>query len=116
MENKPNLSSELIGSLDPTKGDGKRVQMLMLLAFDRRISFMIKLLLIGAVLYVFLPDLIIGPWDDAVVVYALSNFFIVLCKYRHPEVYKEHYDKLVLNRVSWRDRTSGWEQDNTAWL
>jgi len=32
------------------------------------------------------------------------------------EVLRTHYDRLVLNRLSWKDRVGSWEQDNTQWL
>jgi len=46
-----------------------------------------------------------GTHDDTVMALAMG------C-----EVLRTHYDKLVLNRMSWRDRVGEWEQDNTAWL
>jgi hypothetical protein len=46
-----------------------------------------------------------GTHDDTVMALAMA------C-----EVLRTHYDKLVLNRMSWKDRVGEWEQDNTAWL
>ena len=46
-----------------------------------------------------------GTHDDTVMALAMG------C-----EVLRTHYDKLVLNRMSWKDRVGEWEQDNTAWL
>jgi len=46
-----------------------------------------------------------GTHDDTVMALAMA------C-----EVMRTHYDRLVLNRISWKDRMSNWEPDNTNWL
>lgn len=46
-----------------------------------------------------------GTHDDTVMALAMG------C-----EVLRTHYDRLVLNRLSWKDRVGSWEQDNTQWL
>lgn len=46
-----------------------------------------------------------GTHDDTVMALAMG------C-----EVLRTHYDKLILNRMSWKDRVGEWEQDSTEWL
>ena len=46
-----------------------------------------------------------GTHDDTVMALAMG------C-----EVLRTHYDKLILNRLSWKDRAGSLEQDNTQWL
>ena len=62
---------------------------------DRRINPLVKLLPIGSLAYLLIPDLMLGPVDDAVVVWIGTYLFVELCP---PEVVTEH--RVALNQVS----------------
>ncbi|MFA6512540.1 MAG: hypothetical protein WCV86_05485 [Patescibacteria group bacterium] len=48
------------------------------LVFDKRVSFWLKLLPIGSLLYLILPDFMPGPLDDAAALWLLNYLFIEL--------------------------------------
>jgi hypothetical protein len=58
---------------------------------DRRINPLIKLIPIGTVLYFFIPDLILGPIDDALILGVGVYLFIELCP---PAIVEEHRQAL----------------------
>jgi uncharacterized membrane protein YkvA (DUF1232 family) len=62
---------------------------------DKRVNPFIKLLPIGTILYFIIPDLIIGPIDDALIVWLGTYFFIELCP---QDVVQEHRDALQNKR------------------
>lgn len=62
---------------------------------DQRVNPFLKLLPIGTILYFIIPDLIIGPIDDALVVWLGTYFFIELCP---QDVVQEHKDALSNKR------------------
>lgn len=68
-----------------------RVKLILRLLRDRRVSPLLKLLPIGALLYLFVPDLAIGPFDDAAVVWLGSVLFVELCP---ADIVQEHTDDL----------------------
>ena len=68
-----------------------RFKLILRLLRDRRVSPLLKLLPVGALLYLFVPDLVIGPFDDAAVVWLGSVLFIELCP---PDIVREHTDAL----------------------
>ncbi len=70
---------------------GVRLKLILRLMGDRRVNPLLKLLPIGTLLYLLIPDLVIGPIDDAVVIWLGSILFVELCP---PEVVKEHTDSL----------------------
>ena len=69
-----------------------RVRLILRLLADRRVSPLIKLIPIASVAYIVIPDLVLGPLDDAAVVGLASYIFVELCP---PEVVKEHMDRLT---------------------
>jgi hypothetical protein len=78
-----------------------RLKLILRLMRDRRVSPLLKLLPIGALLYLFVPDLAIGPFDDAAVVWLGSVLFVELCP---PEVVREHSDDLrSVVDADWRE-------------
>ena len=86
-----------------------RIKLILRLMADRRINFLLKLLPIGALIYLVSPiDLIpgavipfIGALDDAAVVWLGITLFVNLCP---EEVVQEHMEALqkVINS-SWRN-------------
>ncbi len=68
-----------------------RVKLIFRLLLDRRINPLIKLIPIGAVIYLIFPFDIPGPVDDVAILWAGAYFFIELCP---PEIVQEHVDAL----------------------
>jgi hypothetical protein len=58
---------------------------------DRRVNPFLKILPIGTVLYFFIPDLILGPIDDALILGIGTYLFIELCP---PHIVEEHREAL----------------------
>lgn len=61
------------------------------LVLDKRVSPLLKLLPIGAVVYFFAPDLLPGPFDDAALAWLAVQMFVELCP---PEIVQEHLDAM----------------------
>lgn len=68
-----------------------RLKLIGRLLSDDRISPLLKLLPIGSLLYLFVPDLAPGPVDDALIVWLGSTLFVELCP---PAVVEEHMNQL----------------------
>lgn len=78
-----------------------RIRLILRLMKDRRVSPFLKLLPIGSLVYLFFPDLVIGPLDDAMVIWLGGYLFVELCP---PQVVEAHLNEL--RRVipaNWRD-------------
>jgi uncharacterized membrane protein YkvA (DUF1232 family) len=78
-----------------------RIKLILRLMGDRRVSLLLKLIPIGALIYFFIPDLVIGPLDDVFILWLASYLFIELCP---PHIVEEH--KMALNQVirgDWRE-------------
>ncbi len=74
-----------------------RIKLIYRLLGDKRVNPFLKLLPIGGLLYFIIPDLAIGPFDDAAVIGLSSYLFIELC----PDgVVQEHMRNLRLNLKS----------------
>jgi hypothetical protein len=78
-----------------------RFKLIFRLMGDKRVSPLIKLLPIGSLVYFLVPDLVLGPIDDAVVIWLGTYVFVELCP---PEIVKEHMNELtgVVNS-EWRE-------------
>jgi hypothetical protein len=73
------------------QGVSTQIKLILRLLADRRVNPLLKLLPIGALIYLFVPDLAIGPIDDALVIWLGTYLFVELC----PEaVVQEHKQKL----------------------
>lgn len=68
-----------------------RVKLIFRLLADPRVNPLIKLLPVGALIYLIVPDLIIGPVDDALVIWLGSFLFVELCP---PGIVQEHLEAL----------------------
>lgn len=69
-----------------------RIRLILRLMADRRVNPLIKLIPLASLAYIVIPDLVIGPLDDAAVVGLAAYIFVELCP---PEVVKEHMDRLT---------------------
>jgi uncharacterized membrane protein YkvA (DUF1232 family) len=72
-----------------------RFKLILRLLGDNRVSPMLKLLPIGSLVYLVMPDLLPGPIDDAAVIGLGLYLFVELCP---PEVVQEHLEALKATR------------------
>ncbi len=70
---------------------GMNLKLIVRLIRDRRVSPLLKLLPVGSLVYLILPDLAPGPIDDAAVIWLGSVLFVELCP---ADVVQEHRDAL----------------------
>ena len=70
-----------------------RVKLIFRLMADRRVPTIYKLLPIGSMIYLLAPDPLIGPFDDALVIWMGSFFFVELCP---DDVVKEHMTEMQM--------------------
>lgn len=64
-----------------------RIKLITRLMGDKRVFPLIKLIPIGTLLYLVIPDIVIGPLDDAAVIGLGMTLFVELCP---PYVVDEH--------------------------
>ena len=88
INKRPNQSNEHDGVINNLT---MRLKLITRLMMDRRVNPLIKLLPIGALLYLVIPDAILGPIDDVLVIWLGFYFFVELCP---PEVVQEHMEAL----------------------
>lgn len=69
------------------EGLALRIKLILRLMADRRVNFFLKILPAFTAAYLFIPDLVIGPLDDAAVIWLGLTLFVELCP---PEVVEEH--------------------------
>ena len=102
------MSEPFSGNITP-KGSGGgffgnltvQIKLILRLMGDRRINPLLKLLPIGALIYLIVPDIAFGPIDDAVVIWLGTALFVELCP---PEIVREHRDALTsVIEGEWRD-------------
>ncbi|MBN1535879.1 MAG: hypothetical protein JW908_04025 [Anaerolineales bacterium] len=67
------------------------IKLVIKLMADRRVNPLLKLLPIGTLVYLVVPDIMIGPLDDAAVIGLGTYLFIELCP---PDIVKEHRDAI----------------------
>jgi len=83
------------------KNFSDRLRLIMRLMGDPRVNPLVKILPIGAMLYLFVPDLAPGPLDDAIILWLGSTVFIELCP---PEVVHEHEEAIrTVIAGEWKD-------------
>jgi len=70
-----------------------RGRLILRLMADPRISAWLKLIPVGAALYVLIPDLLIGPIDDALALWLGTVVFLELCP---QPIVQEHMDALLM--------------------
>lgn len=83
------------------EGIGMRARLILRLMKDRRVHPLLKLLPVGSLLYLIVPDLAPGPLDDAAIIWIGAYLFVELCP---PEVVDEHRRELeAVIEGEWRD-------------
>ena len=63
------------------------IKLVIRLMADRRVNPVLKIIPIGTLAYLVIPDLIIGPFDDAAIVGLGLYMFVEFCP---PEIVAEH--------------------------
>ena len=83
------------------QGFGAHLRLIMRLMGDDRVNPLLKALPLGAMFYLFVPDLFPGPLDDALILWLGSTVFVELCP---PVVVSEH-EEAIQNTLDgeWRD-------------
>lgn len=78
-----------------------RIKLILRLLADPRVNPMLKLMPIGSLFYLIIPDLIPGPIDDAAIIWLGTYLFVELCP---PDVVQEHVEALAqVVPGEWRD-------------
>lgn len=72
-----------------------RIKLIMRLVGDGRVNPLLKLLPIGSLVYLIVPDIAPGPIDDAAVIWLATYLFVELCP---PDVVQEHLEGLNATR------------------
>jgi hypothetical protein len=72
-----------------------RIKLIMRLLGDSRVNPLLKLLPIGSLIYLIVPDIAPGPIDDAAVIWLATYLFVELCP---PNVVQEHLEALNATR------------------
>ncbi len=72
-----------------------RIKLILRLMGDSRVSPLLKLMPIGSLIYLVVPDIAIGPIDDAAVIWLATYLFVELCP---PAVVQEHLEALKATR------------------
>lgn len=72
-----------------------RIKLILRLIGDSRVSPLLKLMPIGSLVYLVVPDIAIGPIDDAAVIWLATYLFVELCP---PAVVQEHLEALKATR------------------
>jgi len=72
-----------------------RIKLILRLMGDSRVSPLLKLMPIGSLVYLVVPDIAIGPIDDAAVIWLATYLFVELCP---PAVVQEHLEALKATR------------------
>jgi hypothetical protein len=72
-----------------------RLKLILRLVGDSRVNPMLKLLPVGSLVYLLVPDLVPGPIDDAAIIWLATYLFVELCP---PAVVQEHLEELKATR------------------
>ncbi|HEX9091155.1 MAG TPA: hypothetical protein VF831_06680 [Anaerolineales bacterium] len=72
-----------------------RLKLILRLLGDGRVNPLLKLLPIGSLVYLVMPDIAPGPIDDAAVIWLATYLFVELCP---PGVVQEHLEALNATR------------------
>jgi hypothetical protein len=82
-----------------------RIKLVIRLVGDSRVNALYKVLPLASLAYLIIPDLAIGPFDDAAIIWVGTYLFVELCD---PEVVKEHAEALRrVIPVEWREGSAG---------
>jgi len=101
------MSDQRKRSITPSQGGGVfndlavRIKLILRLMGDERVSPWLKILPVGSLLYLIVPDLAPGPLDDAAIIWLGAYLFVELCP---PDVVQEHMKSLTgVVPGEWRD-------------
>jgi len=83
------ISSDKGGGVFQNLAD--RIRLILRLMADPRVHPLLKILPFVSLLYLIIPDLAPGPFDDAAVIWLGMNLFVELCP---PEVVQEHMEAI----------------------
>jgi hypothetical protein len=72
-----------------------RIKLILRLLGDSRVNVLLKILPIGSLIYLVMPDIVPGPIDDAALIWLATYLFVELCP---PEVVQEHLEALKATR------------------
>ncbi len=72
-----------------------RLKLILRLLGDGRVNPVLKILPIGSLVYLVMPDIAPGPIDDAAVIWLATYLFVELCP---PAVVQEHLEALNATR------------------
>ena len=72
-----------------------RIKLILKLLGDRRVNLLLKILPIGSLVYLVMPDIAPGPIDDAALIWLATYLFVELCP---PDVVQEHLEALKATR------------------
>lgn len=92
-------------------GISNQVKLIIRLMADGRVNPLLKLLPLGTLAYLISPDLVPGPFDDAMIIWLGTAAFIELCP---PEVVQEHLDGIKhTHPIDWQDKKNNEEVIDT---
>jgi len=92
------MSRDSNRTITPSDGGGVfhnltlRIKLILRLMADNRVSPLLKILPVGSLLYLIIPDLAPGPLDDAAIIWMGTYLFVELCP---PDVVQEHMQALT---------------------
>jgi hypothetical protein len=69
-----------------------RIRLIARLVTDRRVHPLLKVMPAFGLIYMLVPDLLVGPFDDAALLWVSTTLFVELCP---PEVVEEHTRRLM---------------------
>jgi predicted SnoaL-like aldol condensation-catalyzing enzyme len=95
MSEKPNRKIVIPQSEGFFQGLSLRFKLILRLLGDSRVSPILKVLPIGSLVYLVMPDIAPGPIDDAAVIWLATYLFVELGP---PNVVQEHLDALNATR------------------
>lgn len=73
-----------------------RIKLIVRLLGDKRVNLLYKMLPIGSLVYLVIPDIAPGPIDDAALIWLATFLFVELCP---PDVVQEHLEALQATRI-----------------
>jgi uncharacterized membrane protein YkvA (DUF1232 family) len=71
---------------------GLQLKLILRLMRDSRVNLFLKAIPIGTLIYLVIPDLVIGPFDDAAIVGLGLYLFIEMCP---PQIVEEHRQAIL---------------------
>lgn len=92
------MSRDRNRKITPSDGGGVfqnltlRIKLILRLLADPRVSPLLKILPVGSLVYLIIPDLAPGPIDDAAIIWVGAYLFVELCP---PDVVQEHMQALA---------------------